>query len=50
MPEATILPLHYEGWAHLSESLNDIEAAFKAAELRNRLRWLRPGIAETLGK
>jgi L-ascorbate metabolism protein UlaG (beta-lactamase superfamily) len=47
-PEATIVPLHYEGWAHFSESRYDIEAAFEAAGLRNRLRWLRSGIAETL--
>lgn len=37
--QATIIPLHFEGWAHFSESQNDIEAAFKEAGLLHRLRW-----------
>jgi L-ascorbate metabolism protein UlaG (beta-lactamase superfamily) len=47
-PEATIVPLHFEGWAHFSESRADVETAFAAAGLQDRLRWLRSGIAETL--
>ena len=46
--EATIVPLHFEGWAHFSETRSDIEAAFEAAELQHRLRWLQPGIAESM--
>jgi hypothetical protein len=29
--QALIVPLHFEGWAHLSESRTDIESAFAAA-------------------
>jgi len=38
-PEATIVPLHYEGWGHYSESREVIQAAFDAAGLTSRLRW-----------
>jgi L-ascorbate metabolism protein UlaG (beta-lactamase superfamily) len=39
---ATIVPLHYEGWAHFSESRDDIERAFGEAGLSYRLRWMEP--------
>lgn len=39
MPDATIVPLHFEGWAHFSESRKQIEAAFQAAGFEARLRW-----------
>jgi L-ascorbate metabolism protein UlaG (beta-lactamase superfamily) len=38
--EATIVPLHYEGWAHYSESREQIEVAFASAGLEHRLRWI----------
>ena len=41
---ATIVPLHFEGWAHFSESRPQIEAAFAAAGLAGRLRWPPPGV------
>ncbi len=41
---AVIVPLHYEGWAHFSESRGDIERAFKQAGLSDRLRWLPAGV------
>jgi L-ascorbate metabolism protein UlaG (beta-lactamase superfamily) len=41
--KAIILPLHYEGWAHFTESRQDIARAFAAAGLESRLRWLEPG-------
>ena len=47
--DAIIAPLHFEGWAHFSETRQDIAAAFEAAGLRSRLRWLRPGAAEIVG-
>lgn len=43
--DAVIIPLHYEGWAHFSESRKDIQDAFAAAGLESRLRWLEPGRA-----
>ena len=40
---ATIVPLHYEGWAHFAESRREVDAAFAAAGLAQRLAWLPPG-------
>lgn len=48
VPDVPIVPLHYEGWEHFSESRADIERAFAAAGLGHRLRWLEPGRATTL--
>jgi L-ascorbate metabolism protein UlaG (beta-lactamase superfamily) len=38
-----IVPLHIEGWAHYSESRQDVETAFTRAGLMERLRLLDPG-------
>ena len=38
-PQATITPLHYEGWEHYSESREVIQSAFDAAGLAGRLCW-----------
>jgi L-ascorbate metabolism protein UlaG (beta-lactamase superfamily) len=43
---ASIVPVHYEGWAHFSENRREIDAAFDAAGMRSRLRWLEPGKPE----
>lgn len=45
---AAIVPVHCEGWAHFSESRADIAAAFEAAGLTSRLRWLEPGTPTTV--
>lgn len=42
-PGAAIVPLHFEGWAHFSESRQDIERAFAQAGLADRLHWPVPG-------
>ena len=39
------MPLHFEGWAHFSESRAEIDRAFAAAGLTDRLRWPIPGQA-----
>jgi L-ascorbate metabolism protein UlaG (beta-lactamase superfamily) len=39
MSDASIVPLHYEGWEHFSESRSDIERAFRKAHLEGRLIW-----------
>jgi len=36
---ATITPLHFEGWEHFTESRAEIEAEFRKAGLLDRLRW-----------
>jgi L-ascorbate metabolism protein UlaG (beta-lactamase superfamily) len=45
---ATIVPLHFEGWAHFSETRRDIAREFEAAGLQHRLHWLAPGVPEEL--
>jgi L-ascorbate metabolism protein UlaG (beta-lactamase superfamily) len=40
---AVIVPLHFEGWEHFSESREDIAAGFDRAGLADRLRWPVPG-------
>jgi L-ascorbate metabolism protein UlaG (beta-lactamase superfamily) len=40
---AAIVPLHYEGWKHFSESRADIERALRVAGLADRLVWLPRG-------
>ncbi len=48
MPRATIVPVHFEGWEHFSESRQEIERAFANAGIEHRLRWLTPGAAVSL--
>jgi L-ascorbate metabolism protein UlaG (beta-lactamase superfamily) len=43
--DATIIPVHYEGWEHFSESRKQIEDAFRSAGLDQRLQWMEPGRA-----
>ena len=47
---ATILPLHFEGWEHFTESRADVEAAFLRAGLASRLRWPERGRTVPLGE
>ncbi len=41
--QAEIVPLHFEGWMHFSESRPEIERAFRNARLADRIRWLERG-------
>jgi L-ascorbate metabolism protein UlaG (beta-lactamase superfamily) len=50
LPDALVVPLHFEGWAHFSESRSDIEDAFKRASLADRLRWPVAGKPVRLGR
>lgn len=43
--DATIVPVHYEGWAHFSQSGADLAQSFKALGIAGRLRMLEPGVA-----
>jgi L-ascorbate metabolism protein UlaG (beta-lactamase superfamily) len=38
-----VLPIHYEGWAHLSQGKEEVAGAFAAAGLSEKLVWLRSG-------
>ncbi len=42
---ATIVPLHFEGWAHFTESRAEIADAFSAAGLSHRILWPERGRA-----
>jgi L-ascorbate metabolism protein UlaG (beta-lactamase superfamily) len=37
--KAAILPLHFEGWEHFTESKEEIERKYNDAGLNDRLRW-----------
>jgi hypothetical protein len=41
---AAIVPIHTDGWAHFTESGDDLEKAFKALGHGGRMRWLQPGV------
>lgn len=47
--DALIIPLHYEGWAHFTESRPAIARAFAAAGLAHRLRWPAAGCPMAIG-
>lgn len=42
-PQAAIVPVHFEGWGHFSESRAEIERAFRVVELSQRLRMPEAG-------
>lgn len=45
MSSAIVVPLHFEGWKHFTESRSDVEWAFAAARLSRRLMWATAGEA-----
>lgn len=40
---ATIVPVHHEGWAHFTQSQEDIRITYSAVGLNDRLRLVEPG-------
>ena len=47
-PDATIVPIHCAGWAHFTQSAEDIEQSFTALGIASRLRLLEPGVSTTI--
>jgi L-ascorbate metabolism protein UlaG (beta-lactamase superfamily) len=47
-PDATIIPLHYEGWKHYTQNENDIKAAYKVIGIDQRLKILEAGLTTRL--
>jgi L-ascorbate metabolism protein UlaG (beta-lactamase superfamily) len=43
-PDATFVPIHGDGWAHFTQSAEDIEQSFSALGIASRLRLLEPGV------
>jgi hypothetical protein len=41
--DATIIPLHYEGWAHFTEPREVIASAFDDAGIGPRVCWMELG-------
>jgi L-ascorbate metabolism protein UlaG (beta-lactamase superfamily) len=41
--DATIVPIHQDGWAHFTSDVEDVRRAFTAAGLTERLRVVAPG-------
>jgi L-ascorbate metabolism protein UlaG (beta-lactamase superfamily) len=44
-PDATIVPVHHDGWAHFTQDGADLEKSFSALGIGKRLRLLEPGVA-----
>jgi len=47
-PDAMIVPVHTDGWAHFRQNANDLRATFDALGFGPRLRILEPGIATAI--
>ncbi len=39
----TVVPLHFDGWAHFAEPVEAARAAFAASPIAGRVHWLAPG-------
>ena len=44
-PDAVIVPVHTDGWAHFRQNANDLRATFDTLGFGPRLRILEPGVA-----
>lgn len=47
-PDAMIVPVHCDGWAHFTQSGEDLENSFKALGIASRLQRLEPGVPTTI--
>jgi hypothetical protein len=47
-PDAVIVPLHTDGWAHFRQSGGDTRASFDTLGFGPRLKMLVPGVATTI--
>jgi hypothetical protein len=48
-PDALIVPVHHEGWAHFTQGADDLDKSLKALGIGARLRLLTPGVATAIG-
>ena len=49
-PHATIVPVHFSGWAHFTQNQDDVARAFAAEGLSDRLQLLEPGVPVSLSR
>lgn len=47
-PDATIIPVHFEGWSHYTENGEMLQQSFEALAIADRLRILKPGVKTEL--
>jgi L-ascorbate metabolism protein UlaG (beta-lactamase superfamily) len=47
-PEAVIVPLHTDGWAHFRQNADDLRASFDTLGFGSRLKLLEPGVATVI--
>lgn len=47
-PDAVIVPVHYDSWAHFKQTGDDLDVSFKALGFADRLRILTPGVATVI--
>jgi L-ascorbate metabolism protein UlaG (beta-lactamase superfamily) len=47
-PDATIIPVHFEGWSHYTETGEMLQQSFNALSIGGQLRILAPGIKTSL--
>jgi len=47
-PNAVIVPLHTDGWAHFRQNREDLRASFDTLGFGSRLRLLEPGVATVI--
>jgi L-ascorbate metabolism protein UlaG (beta-lactamase superfamily) len=48
-PDALIVPVHTDGWAHFRQNAGDLRATFDTLGFGSRLRILEPGVATVIG-
>ena len=47
-PDAVIVPVHYEGWAHFTQSGGDLDQAFRTLSFGSRRLMLEAGVARSI--
>ena len=47
-PDAVIVPVHTDGWAHFRQNADDLRATFDTLGFGSRLRILQPGVATVI--
>jgi hypothetical protein len=47
-PDAVIVPLHTDGWAHFRQNAGDLRVSFDTLGFGSRLKLLEPGIATVI--
>jgi L-ascorbate metabolism protein UlaG (beta-lactamase superfamily) len=43
-PRPVIIPLHYDGWKHYTQDIEEVRRAFEVLEIGQRLQLLEPGV------